>query len=149
MTQPDEQDHPTPPDTPTAPSPLPPITVRWWHRWKLILAAVIVTPIVGFAVYTFVALTWSYSDGDRAGVLQKFSHRGWLCKTWEGELLQPTPPGVPPTIWTFTVRDDSVAQLVNGGIGKRVVLTYQEHRGVPTSCFGDTHYFVTGVRVEP
>ena len=121
---------------------------HWWHHWKLILTGLVLTPVLAVALYGFAALHWSYSQGERAGTLQKFSHKGWLCKTWEGELMQPTAPGVAPTVWTFTVRDDDVARQVNLGLGRRVVLRYQEHRGVPTSCFGDTPYFVVSVRLE-
>ncbi len=128
---------------------VPPRKKHWWHHWKLILAAIVIVPCLCFALFTWSALRWSYSEGDRAGMLQKFSHKGWLCKTWEGELMQPTAPGVAPTIWYFTVRNDSIAQLVNAGLSKRVVLSYKEHRGVPTRCFGDTRYYVTAVRVEP
>ncbi len=117
------------------------------RRWKLILAGVILLPIALFALYTSVALTWSYSDGDRAGQLFKFSHKGWLCKTWEGE-LNITPGAAAPTIWKFTVRDDQVARRINDALGKPVVLHYSEHYGLPTSCFGDTNYFVDAVRVS-
>jgi hypothetical protein len=105
--------------------------------------------MLAYALFVFIALNWSYSEGERAGTLTKFSRKGWICKTWEGELLQPTAPGVAPTIWLFTVRDDSTAALVNRGLGKRVVLQYQEHRGVPSKCFGETSYYVRGIRVEP
>jgi len=135
------------PASPAAAAP-PPKRRRWWHHWKLILASVFVTPVLLFAAYAFIVLNWSYSEGERAGTLQKFSRKGWVCKTWEGELMQPTAPGVAPTVWDFTVRDDETARRVNFGLGKRVVLLYKEHRGVPTSCFGETRYFVDGVRVE-
>jgi hypothetical protein len=147
MTEPG-QSEPISGDAHTADTPIPPRRTRWWHHWKMILAAAVVAPLLAFALFTFVALHWSYSDGERAGTLQKFSHKGWLCKTWEGELMQPTAPGVAPTVWTFTVRDDSVARLVNSGLGKRVVLGYHEHRGVPTTCFGETSYYVSAVRIE-
>ena len=84
----------------------------------------------------------SYSDGDRVGYLQKLSRKGWLCKTHEGELAMTTVPGVAPTIWNFSVWDDDVAKKLDGQMGKRVVLHYRELRFVPTTCFGDTHYFV-------
>jgi hypothetical protein len=99
------------------------------------------------AGYVFLALNWSYADGERAGILQKFSRKGWICKTWEGELAQFIIPGVAPTMWYFTVRDDAVAKLVNDNVGRKVVLHYEEHRGVPTRCFGDTSHFVDKVRV--
>ena len=137
-----------PADAPTEASPVAP-KKRWWHRWKLIVTGVLVAPVLLFVLYTWGALSFSYSEGDRAGTLQKFSKKGWMCKTWEGELMQPTAPGVAPTIWHFSVRNDSLAQAINAGLGKRVVLQYEEHRGVPTDCFGETDYYVTGIRIEP
>lgn len=130
-------------------APPPPRTKRWWHRWKLILAGIVVTPLLLSVLYTYVALNWSYSDGERAGTLVKFSKKGWICKTWEGELMQPTAPGVAPTIWNFSVRDDEVADRLSPGVGKRVVLYYSEHRGIPTDCFGETNYFVRAIRIDP
>lgn len=117
------------------------------RKAKLIIAGVIVVPIIGFALYTWSALTWSYSQGDRAGYVQKFSRKGWLCKTWEGELAMVNIPGSLSEKFLFTVRDPKVADYVNASLGKRVALSYEEHRGLPTSCFGDTDYFITAVRV--
>lgn len=136
------------PSSPLPPSPLPPRR-RWWHRWKLILSLILLTPIALLALYTVTALSWSYSEGQRAGYLQKFSRKGWLCKTWEGELALTTVPGVAPTMWNFTVRKASTARQVNLAIGRRVVMYYQEHRGVPTTCFGETSYFVDSIRIVP
>jgi hypothetical protein len=130
----------------SAPPPVPPPRKRWWHHWRAILAVILLTPVVLFAAYTFIVVNWSYSDGERAGTLQKFSRKGWLCKTWEGELMQPTAPGVAPTIWDFTVRDDETARRLDAGLGLRVVLHYKEHKGIPWSCFGDTRYWVDRVR---
>jgi hypothetical protein len=100
-----------------------------------------------FAAYTWVALTWSYSEGERAGFMQKLSKKGWLCKTWEGELSLVALPGAAPEKFFFTVRDDVVADKINKLVGQRVALVYAEHKGVPTSCFGDTAYFVSDVKV--
>ena len=100
-----------------------------------------------FAAYTFVALTWTYSHGERAGYVQKFSQRGWLCKTWEGELAMVNVPGALQERFEFTVRDDVVAQHLLGSMGKRVSIAYQQHKGIPTTCFGETEYFVTAVKV--
>ncbi|HTT67334.1 MAG TPA: hypothetical protein VMF70_04840 [Gemmatimonadales bacterium] len=143
-------DTPPPPAGGAAPPPpaAPPPRKRWWHHWRGILVTIVLTPVLLFVAYTFVAVNWSYSDGERAGTLQKFSRKGWLCKTWEGELMQPTAPGVAPTLWYFTVRDDETARRVEAGLGVRIVLHYKEHRGVPFACFGDTHYWVDRVRVE-
>lgn len=115
--------------------------------WK-ILILVVTVPIVLLALYLWLVFTWTYSDGERAGILQKFSRKGWICKTYEGELAIYIVPGVAPTIWYFTVRDDeSVVPALNAALGKRVVLHYREHRGVPR-CFGDTGNFVNRVRPQ-
>jgi hypothetical protein len=98
-----------------------------------------------FALYIFVALNWSYSTGERAGFLQKVSNKGWICKTWEGELSLVAMPGAAPEKFLFTVRDEAIAQKITLAAGKRVTLNYEQHKGLPTSCFGDTDYFVTGV----
>lgn len=135
--------------TPPSPSSPPPPSPRkpFWRRWKLILALVLLTPVLLVALYTVVALSWSYSEGQRAGYLQKFSKKGWLCKTWEGELALSTVPGVAPTMWNFTVRKEATARQINLALGRRVLMYYQEHRGVPTSCFGDTSYFVDSIKI--
>jgi hypothetical protein len=98
-----------------------------------------------FALYTYIALNWSYSTGERAGFLQKISNKGWICKTWEGELSLVSMPGTAPEKFLFTVRDEAIAQKISAAAGKRVTLNYEQHKGLPTSCFGDTDYFVTGV----
>ncbi len=123
----------------------PPSKRRWW----LILLGFLVIVLVAFTLYVGIALRWSYSDGDRAGILQKFSRKGWVCKTYEGELAMSIVPGVAPTIWEFSVRDDRVVPRLSSAIGKRVALHYTEHRGLPTSCFAGTNYFVDSVAVMP
>lgn len=99
-----------------------------------------------FALYTFAAWKFSYSEGDRAGYVQKFSKKGWLCKTWEGELAMANLPGAMPEIFKFTVWDDAVAQQLSSNMGERMSIHYQQHVGLPTSCFGDTEYFVVSAR---
>jgi hypothetical protein len=116
------------------------------RKQKFIIAGAILVPVMVFGLYTWAALTWSYSRGERAGYVQKFSRKGWVCKTWEGELALVSIPGTMSEKFYFTVRDDSVAAHVNETMGKRVALVYHQHMGVPTRCFGDTQYFVVGVR---
>ena len=113
---------------------------------KLIIAGVLLVPIVLLVPYTWTALTWSYSTGERAGYVQKFSKKGWVCKTWEGELALVSIPGTMSEKFYFTVRDDSVAARINQTMGKRVALSYHQHKGIPTSCFGETEYFVVDVK---
>lgn len=99
-----------------------------------------------FVAYTSLMLNWSYSEGERAGYVQKFSHKGWLCKTWEGDLALVNLPGQPAEIFRFTVRDANTAAQINALVGRRVALVYEQHVGIPSTCFGDTQYFVTAVR---
>jgi hypothetical protein len=116
------------------------------RKAKLIIAAVIALPILLFGFFTWSSLTWVFSEGERAGYVQKFSKMGWVCKTWEGELSMVAVPGSTPEKFYFTVRSDSVASLINTSLGKRVAVHYQQHKGVPTNCFGLTEYYVTSVR---
>jgi hypothetical protein len=112
-------------------------------RYLLILLLLV---IVGMALWSWLTLSWSYSDGTRAGLLQKFSHRGWFCKTQEGDLVlaQFAVVGVAPQVWHFSVRDQALGAQLEKAVGKGVRLHYTEHPGVPSTCFGDTRYFVDG-----
>jgi hypothetical protein len=135
-------------DDPTAaPAEASPPKRHWRTRTKLILFGMLLSPLLIFALYTMMTLSYTYSEGFRAGMLQKFSHRGWICKTYEGELAQAVVPGVAPLIWEFTVRNDQVAAQLDSLLGHRVSLHYREHRGVPTECFGSTTYYVDSVVV--
>jgi hypothetical protein len=120
-----------------APSQKPPRrSFRSWFWGSLIGALVLI------GLYTMFMLWWSYSEGERAGVLQKFSKRGWICKTYEGEVAQYIVGGVAPQIWNFSVRDPLVAEQLHKTVGQQVRIHYEEHRGLPTTCFGETDYFV-------
>lgn len=120
---------------------------RRFRKWLVItLAALVVVPVTALLLWSWIALSFSYSAGDRAGYVQKFSKKGWVCKTWEGELAMVNIPGAAQERWTFSVRDDSVAHLIEASMGQRVSLKYEEKRGIPTSCFGETNYFIVGVR---
>ncbi len=109
------------------------------------LSGFIVVLLLLVSGYTWLALHWSYSNGERAGYLQKLSRKGWICKTWEGELSLISLPGAAPEKFLFTVRDDAIAARINQQAGQRVALVYEQHKGLPTSCFGATEYFVTDV----
>jgi len=92
--------------------------------------------------WVWLTLHWSYAEGERTGYVQKLSKKGWLCKTWEGEIAMVTMPGAIPEKFLFTVPDDRMAEKINAMAGQRVVLQYQQHKFIPSSCFGDTEYFV-------
>jgi len=110
------------------------------------LFLMLVLAILGLALYTWAAWSFTYSEGERAGYIQKFSKKGWLCKTWEGELAMANLPGAMPELFRFTVHDEAVANEINQAMGERVSIHYEQHLGLPTSCFGDTSHFVVQVR---
>jgi hypothetical protein len=112
------------------------------RRAGAIIASVIVVAAALFALYIWTVLNWSYSEGERAGYLQKLSKKGWLCKTWEGEILLSSMPGAIPERFAFTVRDETVVRQLQSAMGQRVQLSYSQHVGIPTNCFGETSYFV-------
>lgn len=166
---PDPADAPPPSAVPAAPQPIategkpravegavPPVVAkpivvesRWHNRWSTrALAALIIVPLLVFAVWAAVTLNVVYERGERYGYVQNFAKKGLVCATWEGELAMTNVPGVAPELFPFSVRDDVVAADIQQSIGKRVALSYEEHRNVPTSCFGKTDHFVSGVRVE-
>ena len=114
--------------------------------FKIFLWALLI-PIVLFGLYTWAALNWVYSSGERAGYVQKLSQKGFVCKTYEGELVLVSMPGTQAEKFFFTVRDARVAKRINETVGKRVRLIYEEHIGIPTSCFGESNYFVQDVQL--
>lgn len=115
-----------------------------WLVWFIGFIVVLVALLAG---YTWLVLNWSYSTGERAGYVQKFSQKGWLCKTWEGEMAIVAIPGSLPEIFKFTVRDDKVAAAINTDMGKRVSIAYEQHVGIPSTCFGETGYYVNKIHV--
>jgi len=119
------------------------------RRASVILLLLIAAAAALFGLYTWLTLSWAYAEGERAGYLQKFSKKGWLCKTWEGEILLSSMPGAIPEHFLFTVRDENVVKQLQAAMGQRVQLTYSQHKGVPTSCFGETEYFVEKVATVP
>ena len=112
----------------------------------VVLPVVVIAALV--AAWFWLALSWSFSTGERAGWVQKFSNKGWLCKTWEGELALVSLPGSTAEKFYFTVHDDEAARQITKYIGKRVALHYEEKVGLPTTCFGETRHFVTGVKLS-
>lgn len=108
----------------------------------------VLLPLAFFALYTWTSLSWVYSSGERAGYVQKLSKKGWVCKTYEGELILVSMPGTQAEKFAFTVRDASIAQKINSTVGERVRLIYEEHKGVPTTCFGETNYYVKDVKLS-
>ena len=115
--------------------------VRSRRSFKVYFWGIVVAALLLGGLYTVFMLWWSYSEGERAGLLQKFSKRGWICKTYEGELALYVVGGVAPQIWHFSVRDPAVAEQLHKAVGQQLRMHYTEHPGLPTNCFGETAYF--------
>lgn len=137
------------PPTPAAPPPPPPTgpsvasrVKRFFIKWTVLGGGM---AVIGLALWTWGSLTFVYSKGERAGYVQKFSKRGWVFKTWEGQLAMVNLPGAMPEIFEFTVRDAATAVRIEQTMGRRVAVTYHQHRGIPSRIFGDTQYFVVNV----
>jgi hypothetical protein len=113
---------------------------------RVVLPLLVLVALV--LLYLWAATKWSYSSGERAGWVQKLSNKGWVCKTWEGELALVSLPGSVPEKFTFTIWDDAVAAQVTKAMGKRVALHYEEKVGLPGSCFGETRYYITGISLS-
>jgi hypothetical protein len=112
-----------------------------------LLVILIVLVVAGAAGFSWLTMHWSYSSGERAGFVQRLSRKGYICKTWEGEMAMVTMPGTISEKFQFTVSEDVTAAKLNASLGKRVTVHYQQHKWIPSSCFGDTEYFVTAVQV--
>jgi len=121
-----------------------PSPLKKFVKYFMLLLAI---PVALFSLYIWAALTWVYSSGERAGYVQKLSQKGWVCKTYEGELILVSMPGTQAEKFFFTVRDKNVAKKIDTTVGQRVRLVYEEHKGLPTSCFGETSYFVHDVHL--
>jgi hypothetical protein len=140
----------TAPDAPLPDSPPPPASSKMANikrKAKRVLVLLIILPILLVSLWTLLVLKWSFSDGYRAGILQKFSRKGFVCKTWEGEIQQSVVTGVAPVFWQFTVRDRRIGEQLSTMLGQKVSLHYHEHIGVPTTCFGETGYYVDSVNI--
>lgn len=112
-----------------------------------ITAAILAILILGLSGYIWFVSSWTFSTGERVGYVQKFSNKGWICKTWEGEMVLQSPPGTIAEKFYFTTKDQHVAGLINQALGKKITLQYEQHKGLPTSCFGDTEYFASSIKI--
>lgn len=125
------------------------VAVRRGGRFRRFMLVSLAVIVLGALAWTWFSLSWAYSEGDRSGVLFKFSKKGWICKTYEGQLALYVVGGVAPQLWDFSVRDEEVAKKLASAVGQQIQLHYTEHRGVPTSCFAETPYFADGFTVTP
>jgi len=112
-----------------------------------LLLILIVLVVGGLAGFSWLTMHWSYASGERAGFIQKLSRKGYFCKTWEGEMAMVTMPGTVSEKFYFTVPEDATAAKLNASLGKRVTVHYEQHKWIPSSCLGDTEFFVTAMQV--
>lgn len=118
-------------------------SIKKFFKWL----SIILIPLLLFVIYTFFTLHWVYSSGERVGFVQKISEKGFICKTYEGEQGLVTVPGTQAEKFFFTAKNEAIYNKINETNGQRVRLIYKQHKWIPTSCFGDTEYFVYDVKV--
>ena len=116
------------------------------HRFRNFLLLLLLLFVLGGAIWTWATVTFPYSSGEKTGFVHGLTRQGWLCKTWEGELAVTPGPGERPEQFAFTIRNDSIATALQAALPARVILNFEHHRGIPTTCFGETSYFITGFR---
>src|SRR5262249_61087970 len=107
----------------------------------LLVLLVLAALVVG---YFWAAMKWSYASGDRAGWVQKLSRKGWVCKTWEGEMAMVSLPGSTAEKFAFTVWDESAVHQINKLMGRRGNLHYEKKDGRPTTSFGEAEQHDSG-----
>ena len=123
------------------------------RRGTRIFLIVLLVLFLGLSVFVWWQYYYTYSDGNRYGLLQKFSRRGNLFKTYEGEMiLSSVRSNVNTPIasekFFFSVTDEAVAQKLNNMQGQNITVHYKEKN---SSAFwrGDSPYIVDSVRVQP
>ena len=121
---------------------------------KKIFTIVFVILIAVSGIWFWWKFYYTYSDGNRTGLLQKFSHKGNIFKTYEGELVMSSivATGNQPIAsekFFFSVADATLGEKMKEYEGKRVILVYQQKNGT-LPWRGDSEYIVDSVRlVEP
>lgn len=105
----------------------------------LFFVLLIVRPIVKSVIDNPV---YAYSEGERIGVLRKFSKKGLKYKTYEGELMLNAGMGtVKLDTFNFSVQDENLANELSKEIGKKAKLHYVEYLIIPYKV-GDSPYLV-------
>ena len=133
--------------------------VSSWHLMRKFFWLIGII-LVGFMIYAALVVYYPYSEGTRTGVLQKLSHKGYVIKTWEGELqmrgimtgLDPNQMNMGGNIWPFSVGrgEEAVIQALQAAEAKgiRVTLHYTQY-SKQFSWRGETVYFVDKVTEAP
>jgi hypothetical protein len=128
-------------------------------RLKRKFAWIVALILLGLVAWVLIVLYYPYSDGTRTGIVRKLSHKGYVFKTWEGELqmsgfITPMDGAQLQTggnLWNFSVdegKQDIIKSLRDAeSSGKRITLHYIE-RLRQFDWRGDTKYFVDGVTIH-
>jgi len=114
--------------------------------WSLLIVIVL---IVVFGYFKF---GFTYSKGDRAGLLQKFSEKGIVFKTYEGEMILSSIQSnanvaIASEKFLFSVEDADIARQMEQIQGKYVVVHYREKNGA-LPWIGESNYIVDSVRIS-
>lgn len=117
-------------------------------KTKLIIALIAILAVGLLCGKILIPTFGDYSDGERSGILQKFSSKGMFVKTYEGELalegIKMTSDKSASSVFEFSVKTDSIAEQLKELVGKKVTLHYTQV--IHANAFdGDTDYFIDKV----
>ena len=117
--------------------------VLYWIGFILLI-------VIGISIYW--KYFYTYSEGYRAGLLQKFSHKGTIFKTYEGEIILSSVSGRNDVViasekFFFSVTDSRLAQALDTLQGRNVIVHYVQ-KNAPLIWKGDTPYYVDSVKAR-
>ena len=121
-------------------------TGKKFLRWLLFLI------VISLAVFIYFKYFFTYSEGYRAGLLQKFSNKGMIFKTYEGEMILSSVASTSEVAlasekFLFSVTNKDIVRQFDTLQGRNVIVHYDEKRGV-LFWRGDSRYLVDSVKLR-
>jgi hypothetical protein len=119
---------------------------------KRIFYYVITLLVIVIGIWIYWAFFFTYSDGYRAGMLQKFSRKGTIFKTYEGEMILSSVQSnknvaLASEKFLFSVSNKAIAGQLEQMQGKTIVVHYTEkNNALPWR--GDSRYVVSSVKLS-
>jgi hypothetical protein len=124
--------------------------IRIKRRTRKFLLQLLVLIVIFTSIFIYWKYYYTYSNGYRAGLLQKFSHKGNLVKTYEGEMILSSVSGNANVViasekFYFSVTSSKLAQRLDTMQGQMVIVHYKQKNGV-LFWHGDSEYLVDSVK---
>jgi len=133
-------------------SPKPPVKTGFVNMAKKILRWVIAVIVLIVISIIYVKYFYTYSEGYRAGLLQKFSHKGAIFKTYEGEIILSSVSSsrdvaLASEKFLFSVTNKSLVRQFDTLQGQPVIVHYRQ-KNAPVFWRGDSPYLVDSIKVK-